>query len=285
MAITGIVPAAFTHKLGSILGATAYSIARKERLIAKHQLAAALRINEESPRVELLVKAIFKHMGISAVEICRILLRPNMAPRVIIPDASRQALEKALAAQKGVIFATGHLGNWELMAMTLAAKGYPISAVAKASYDPRFTAFMDKARRRVGVDAIYRGSPGATTKIMRAIKNNRAVGFLIDQDTSVPSEFVTFFGRQASTPIGAGKLSSITGAPVVVGNIYRTRKGYHVIEISYLGKASDAIKSTRQITAMLEQKIKTRPSQWVWFHKRWKTRPDKQHAAADENAA
>ena len=91
----------------------------------------------------------------------------SRSPAVHLPEPSRHALDQALAAGRGVMFATGHIGNWELMAIELARLGYPISTVAKESYDPRFTRLIERFRARFGVQAIYRGRPGASTAMLR----------------------------------------------------------------------------------------------------------------------
>jgi KDO2-lipid IV(A) lauroyltransferase len=211
----------------------------------------------------------------NTVELCRLRNAPENCPEVVFSKASRHALEDALAKKRGVVFVTGHFGNWELLARTLAKLGYPISTVAKESYDPRFTTQIDRFRSDAGVQVIWRGSPGAPSAVLRALKQDRAVGFLIDQDTAVPSAFVPFFGRSASTPIGAAALALRAKAPVVVGTIHRTPNGRHVIDIKACPIPSDVEKATALMTSHLEARIRRHPSQWVWFHKRWNTKPTK----------
>jgi KDO2-lipid IV(A) lauroyltransferase len=285
LATIGLVPARLTAGAGCLLGRIAHRVARRERRIARRQIAAALRLDEGGRRAACLTRGVFAHLGTGAVELARVMRSPDRAPRVDLPETSRRALDEALAVGRGVVFAAGHIGNWELMAAELARLGYPISTVAKPSYDPRFTRLIDHFRDRLGVQAIYRGRPGAATAMLRALKRNRVLGLLIDQDTAVPSVFVPFFGRPAKTPLGAASLALRSRAEVVAGSIRRRADGTHEILIERHALPSDETAATARLTAALEARIRSRPSQWVWFHERWKSRPDAAVAVSREEAA
>ncbi len=271
--VTGLVPRPLVRPVGHALGALAYLLARRERDIARRQLTRHLKLENNQTRLDLLVRGVFRQLGQSAVELCRLLSNPNRRPAVVIPPLSRQALDQALSRGKGVIFATGHVGNWELMAATLSAEGYPISTIAKESYDPRFSRFLERSRAKFGVEAIYRERPGASAGMLRSLRGNRILGILMDQDTRVPGVFVPFFGERAHTPTGGAVLARRTGAPIVLGSIRRTPSGNHVIEISPVPTRGNEALIAAEITAGLEDRIRAHPSQWVWFHRRWKTRP------------
>lgn len=281
----GATPAFIISPMGRVLGSIARLIARRERLISEAQLRE--HMGASASRADVLSRGVFRQLGLSLVELCRILLRPKTMPRVVIPADSRKILDDALGCGKGVVYVTGHLGNWELMAIHLAKEGYPISAVARGSYDPRFTHFLDAARARFGILAIHRDTPGAAAKMLRALRSGRILGLLIDQDTSVPGAFTPFFGKPAHTPVGAAVLAARTGAPAVVGTIRRTTDGRHIIDISRIDLPPDFKEATTALTSELERRIRISPSQWVWFHRRWKTRPpgEVDHESRREKAA
>jgi KDO2-lipid IV(A) lauroyltransferase len=277
--LVGFLPARFADPIGRLIGRLAHLLARCERRLALHHIGMTLDASRSKKRARLLTRGVFVELGKSAVELCRLRNAPHKSPEVILPEESRRALDNALSKKRGVVFVTGHLGNWELMAHTLATMGYPISTVAKESYDSRFTKQINRFRNNAGVQVIYRGSPGAAPAMLRALKKGRAIGFLIDQDTRVPSAFVPFFGHLASTPIGAAALALRTKAPVVVGTIHRTPNGKHVIEIKDCPIPSDVEKATALMTSHLEARIRRHPAQWVWFHRRWNTKPPRKAAA------
>ncbi len=274
IAVLGLTPAFAARRTGLILGAIAHTLAGAERRLARSQIATAFDIDKKSNRAALLTRGVFYHLGVSVVELCRILRSSNNSPDVVIPPSCRRTLDDALGQGRGVIFVTGHMGNWELMARFLATEGYPISTMAAKSYDPRFTRLLERGRAQFGVDGIYRGQPGSSARMLRALRKNRVLGMLIDQDTSVPSVFVPFFGKLAHTPVGAASLASRTGASIVVGSMRRRPDGTHILEMEPFVPADDDLASTAALTLALERRIRRHPSQWVWFHRRWKTRPD-----------
>lgn len=268
-----LVPPRLARPVGGALGAAAFRLARRERRIAEEQLRRALRLKEGSGRARLLARGVFVHLGVSAVEACRLLRDPRPPSGVALPGAADAALRRALAEGRGVVFATGHVGNWELMAAALARRGFPITAVAKESYDPGIARAVARARERLGLESIHRSSDGAAAALLRALRRGRVLGLLVDQDTRAPGGFVPFFGSPAFTPTGAAAIALRAGAPLVVGAIRRTPRGDHVVDVERCELPDDPLAATAAITAVLERAIRRHPSQWVWFHERWRTRP------------
>ena len=269
--LLGWTPERFVPTAARWLGGLAYLVARRERHIAVTQLCARTAITHRSQRARKLTRGVFNHLALSVAELCRLLRKRNNSPLVIIPESSQKALDGAIAKNCGVIFVTGHIGNWELMAIALANAGYPIHTVAKKSYDTRFTRFIGRQRMRFGVHGIYRDDRGSVGKLYRALKSGHILGMLIDQDTRVPGVFVPFFGAEAHTPSGAASFAVRTGTPVVVGTVKRTRAGIHRIDIEGVVLPEDETDATALLTRKLEQRIRGQMSQWVWFHRRWKT--------------
>lgn len=272
--LVGSIPRKWIFLTGRLLGTLASTVAWREKKTAERQLSAALGLGEKKRRLRILLRGVFRELATSAVELCRLHRDGDQAPEVYLSASSQTALAEALAEKRGVIFVTGHIGNWELMALTLARLGYPISTIAKESYDSRFTALIERFRQSAGVQSIYRGRPGSSAKILRALSHNRILGVLIDQDTKVPSAFVSFFGQLASTPVGAAALAARTQSAVVVGTIHRSRSRRHIIAVERVVLPENTVEATALLTSHLEKRIRTHPAQWVWFHQRWKTTPE-----------
>jgi len=273
MAAMALFPERAGRRAGRALGAAAHWLARRERRQAREHLALAYGLDPAGRRAALLARGVFIHLGVSLVEVGRVIAGARRQPAVEIPAASRRALDEALARGQGVVFATGHLGNWELMAVALARAGYPISTVARESSNPRFSRLLERQRARFGVECVMRGRPGAVAGILRALRAGRVLGLLVDQDTAVPGVFVPFFGREAFTPVAAAAIARRTGAPVVVGSIRRRRDDVHEVTVAPSDLPADPRAATALVTARLEERVRRRPSQWVWFHERWRTRP------------
>jgi Kdo2-lipid IVA lauroyltransferase/acyltransferase len=280
VSLIGRVPERWMPALGRGLGALAYAAAGFERRCACRQLRSAFGSKLSVARSRRLTRGVFNRLALSAVELARMVRNFEQRPNVVLPPSSLRALDEASALGRGVIFVTAHLGNWELMAATLARAGYPIFTVAKKSYDPGFTKMIHKARGDFGVRAIYRGDKGASAAMLRALRNNAVLGFLIDQDTDVPSVFAPFFGRPAKTPAAPAVLALRLGAPIVVGSIFRnTRDGSHAVEIEPFEVSGSVEEVTAALNLLLETRIRRHPCEWVWFHRRWKSAERKTEAA------
>jgi KDO2-lipid IV(A) lauroyltransferase len=196
---------------------------------------------------------------------------------------------RALAARgEGLLYVTGHVGNWELMAQRVAAE-QPSATIARAGNDPKLTALLGRLRLGGGVETIWREDPGSARAMLRCFKQKKLLGILIDQDTHVQGVFVPFFGRPAFTPRGAADLALRFGVPVVVG--WCRRRGpepgaghvVDVVEVPYdrspPDREAEVVRLTAACTAHLEAAVRASPEEWVWMHERWRTRPE--HAGAE----
>ena len=267
--------------LGAALGRLAYRLARNDRKVAISNIQQAMGGDLGKEGVEAVARACFEHLGRSAGEVVA-LLSGKLDPIfwTTLEQEHENNLEDALAMGRGVVAVTGHLGNWELMAAALAARGFPINTVAKRSYDPRFTRMIHEFREERGVHCLYRRDPELGIKAGHVLSSNQVLGLLIDQDTKVPGTFVEFFGKLAYTPTGAAALAHKFNTPMLTIFTHRNGLDSHEIEISKpfmptrapspeLGIARD----TQILTSMIEAAVRRHPEQWVWMHRRWKTRP------------
>jgi KDO2-lipid IV(A) lauroyltransferase len=175
---------------------------------------------------------------------------------------------------KGVLFATGHLGNWELSAYAHALLTEPMHIVVRPLDNPYLDAFV--ARRRTASGNRVIGKKDLLRGVLKALAANGAVGILIDQNTSLgEGVFVDFFGVKASANAGFAKLAHRTGAAVIPGfalwdeRLRRYRlKFYPIVEMT-----GDVVEDTQRLQSILESAIRAHPDQWLWIHRRWKTRP------------
>ncbi|MCY1044343.1 lysophospholipid acyltransferase family protein [Corallococcus sp. bb12-1] len=264
--------------LGMTLGGWAYAIAGGERRKALKSLARAFPDRSDAER-DALARGAFRHLAAAALEVASSrALDEGLEALVSWPPEDRAVLEAALAKGKGVVFVSGHVGNWELLARRVAKAGYPSQSIAKESSDPRLTALVEDFRAKGGVRSIWRGQEGAARAMLRTLRSGEILGILIDQDTKVQSVFVPFFGELAATPRAAADLALRTGAAVVVGFCQRDGEGYRLtMEEVPAPEVTEREAAVQALTAALSQRIEAAirraPEQWVWMHQRWKTRP------------
>ncbi|QSQ10915.1 lysophospholipid acyltransferase family protein [Myxococcus landrumensis] len=272
------LPLRWARGLGFLLGGWAYGLAGGERRKALKSLGVAFPEKSDAER-QALARASFRHLGAAALEVaCTGALDRGLEQLVAWPEEDRRVLETALARKKGVVFVSGHVGNWELLARRVARAGYPSQSIAKETTDPRLTALVEQFRARGGVRSIWRGQDGAARAMLRALRAGEILGLLIDQDTKVQSLFVPFFGELAATPRAAADLAVRTGAAVVTGFCHRVEGGYRLtmeeLPVPVLeDREAAALELTRALSERIEAAIRRTPEQWVWMHQRWKTRP------------
>lgn len=196
------------------LGALAWLLLRRERAVARARLEAGLG----GPVPPARVRAAFTRAGAILADTLALLDPRERAGfgLTLDPDGAA-AFRAALAAGRGVVFVSAHLGPWERLAALLAEEGFPVATVARESYDPRLTRLYDRVRGPRGVRSIYRGRAGAVTAIVRELREGRAVGFLIDVPARVPSAPATLFGAPADIPVGAARIALSRRAEVLLG--------------------------------------------------------------------
>jgi KDO2-lipid IV(A) lauroyltransferase len=250
-------------------------LAGGERKKALESLAVAFP-GRSAAELEALARACFVHLGRMMLElVCVEQIDRAISGWVDWPAEDRAVLDQALAAKKGVVFVSGHVGNWELLARTVSLAGYPCQTIAKETTDPRLTRLIERFRESSKLKSIWRGKDGAAKAMLRALKQGEILGLLIDQDTDVQSLWVPFFGKPAKTPRAAADLALRTGAKVVLGFCQRREGRYRLSmrEVSAEGLEGEdgARVLTERLTAGIEEAVRTAPEQWVWMHRRWKS--------------
>jgi Kdo2-lipid IVA lauroyltransferase/acyltransferase len=182
---------------------------------------------------------------------------------------------RALAKGRGVLVATAHLGNWELSAFTHALMTAPMHIVVRPLDNPRLDAWVERRRALSGNHIIHKKE--AAREILRALASGDAVGILIDQNTT-PAEgvFIDFFGRKACAGTAFVKFAHHTGAAVVPGYALwcENEKRYILRFDPEIPMSNDDVQAdTQRVHSELEAVIREHPDQWLWVHRRWKTRP------------
>jgi KDO2-lipid IV(A) lauroyltransferase len=182
--------------------------------------------------------------------------------------------EAALRPGRGVLFATAHLGNWELSAFAHALMSAPMSVLVRPLDNPRIDALVERRRALTGNRPI--GKKDFARSILKALAANQAVGILIDQNESIESGvFVDFFGVKACASPGFARFAAHSGAAVIPGfALWNAAERRYVLRFyPAVPITGDAATDTQALHRILEQVIRQYPDQWLWIHRRWKTRP------------
>ncbi|MCX7703134.1 MAG: hypothetical protein N2234_03405 [Planctomycetota bacterium] len=272
------LPLQFTSFFFSIAFLFWYYVFRKFRHIAVEQLKEALKIN--SKEAEGITKKMFLHLGRNFAEFLAIARNPRRIVLSLVDgEEFKQKISEALKQKKGVIVVTGHIGNWELLG-AYSAQHFPTAVIAKKIYFNKYDKEISSRRRKLKMSVIYQEE--GIRPLLEALHKNSVVGILADQDIKrAAGDFVQFFGKPAYTVTAPSTLSLKSGAPLFVAALRRTSLLKHKIfivgPITILpsgDRNTDRINLTQTWTTVLENIIRQEPSQWVWFHKRWNTRPE-----------
>ncbi len=182
--------------------------------------------------------------------------------------------QSAHSLGKGVLVATGHFGNWELSAFAHAYMTAPMQIVVRPIDNARIDALVEHRRELSGNKAIAKKD--AARGILRALSAGGAVGVLIDQNTT-PDQgvFIDFFGVKACAGSAFVKLAHHSGAAVVPGYaLWSDKETRYVLHFEPAVELSgDVAEDTQRVHSRLEAAIRKHPEQWLWIHRRWKTRP------------
>lgn len=180
-------------------------------------------------------------------------------------------------SEGGTVVVGGHFGNWEIGTATMAARGYPVNLVAQRQANPLFDAYLVDARRRLGINVIERRQ--APRLGLRALRRGEILVFGADQNAGRNGIFVPFFGHLASTHRGPALLALRTRALFFLAVPLRVEDGRWRLELEQIdydpdGDVDDVVyRITADFTARLEAAIRRTPGQYLWHHRRWKTRP------------
>ncbi|HEX9191373.1 MAG TPA: hypothetical protein VF847_04710 [Candidatus Deferrimicrobiaceae bacterium] len=275
------VPTPLLAAVFESLGSVAWAVDRRHRGYARVNLGIAFPgIGDREAR--RITHRLYRGMGTGLAELVRMpaLDRGYLERHIRIEGAEH--LEKSRRETGlGCILMTGHFGNWELFAHALCLLIEPISVVARSRESGALERAITERRKLSGNRVIRRDR--AARAILAALRGKTHVGVLIDQDVPAgKGVFVPFFGVEASTTDGIARLSLSTGANIHPAFIHRDpeRKFRHVLRFGPaipMDRSADREGEVTALTARcneaLERAIRIGPSDWMWIHRRWKTRP------------
>lgn len=261
--------------LGGALGRLGYFPLKFRRAAVEKHLRWAFPERDDE-WIRTTARAAYAHLGREAIATIRLarMTRDDVLARTSVTGLDQ--FRDALAEGHGLVLASGHVGNHEIGAAALAARGIPLDLVVQRQANPLFDAALVESRRRLGLGIIDRFQ--ATRLAIRALRGGRAVAFAADQNAGKAGVFVPFFGRLASTHRGAALFAVKTGAPLFLGTSLRKGNGYEVllqrVDVPRDGELDDVVyRLTVAFTDRLEAVVRQAPEQYLWLHRRWKTRP------------
>ncbi len=277
--LLGLLPRSMARRVGAGIGWAAYAAVPRLRRVGMENLALAFPEKSQNERNRIL-RGVYRSLGWQLAEFCRM-------PYYTLDEASRfiryEGLEYFLAARdrdQGVLVLTGHIGAWELSSFYHSLAGYPMSMVIRRLDNPLVDRFVNAIRCQHGNRVLHKDD--SARGLITAMRAGETVGVLMDTNMTPPQGvFVDFFGRAACTASGIARVALRTGAAVLPGFlIWEPKEKRYVLhflpelQLENTGDADrDAVANTQLFTKTLETIICRYPEQWLWVHRRWKTRP------------
>jgi KDO2-lipid IV(A) lauroyltransferase len=276
----GLLPRSLAAATAQAFVACGSHLARRQRRAALRNLEMAMPQLSPAERDRIL-RGVFRNLGRLIVEFSHFpeLNKINIADHVVYEGLENY--EEGLRRGRGVIYLTGHFGAWELSSFAQSIYGYPLKFVVRPINNTGVDRLIREYRTRGGNVAIQRRSAGR--EILQALRRNEAVGILFDQNTtSDEGIFADFFGIPAATTTAIATFALRTGAAVVPGLlIWDEALGKHRLHfdppltlIESGDRNSDIVENTKLFNRVLESYVRKYPDQWLWIHRRWKTRPE-----------
>jgi Kdo2-lipid IVA lauroyltransferase/acyltransferase len=275
----GLLPRKLALQAGYGVGAIAHAVLPHLRRHAETNLRIAFPDMPESER-ERIKRNVFRNLGRLLGEVTQFpkLHRDNI--KDIVTDEGLEHYVNAVNSGRGVILLTGHIGAWELSVFAHSLNGYPMSFLKRNVDNPLVEQIGENYRSRFGNRSLDK--KGSVREIIKTLKSGGVVGILADLNTSrEEGVFCDFFGTPACTTAGIATLALRTGALVVPGyllwdeaaQIHRLHFEPSVETIDTGNQKEDVQTNTARYTKVLENVIRQHPDQWLWIHRRWKTRP------------
>ena len=274
-----LLPRGLARTAGVAISAVAFRALGRLRRVGLRNLELAFPRITAGER-ETILRSEYRNLGFLLAEFCKM-------PGYTAATASRfiryEGLDNYLRARergKGVLVLTGHLGAWELSSFYHSLMGMPMGMVIRRLDNPLVDEFVNRIRCLHGNRVIHKDD--FARGLIASMRAGETVGILMDTNMTPPQGvFVPFFGVPACTASGMARIAEKTGAAVLPGFLlweqseqkYVLRFGEE-LEIVHTGDAEqDALTNTATFTAAIERYIRQYPDQWLWMHRRWKTRP------------
>ena len=270
-----ILPTPVQEFLGRLIGLFWFDILRIRRKTAIQNIKLAYPQLKHSEAVQMARQSLI-HMGYNIIEI---FCFPFLNCETILKNSKFQdlnKLEKALEQKRGVFLLTAHVGNGDYATAGFSCQGLKMNLISKEFKSKGLNNFWFRVRKKFGTQMI--APKKSSYEILKALKRQETVIFVLDQYTGPPNGIVTeFFGKKTGTALGLALLAQRAGAVIVPAFTYRKSFGEHVIQIldpvPWIETANPdeaILVNTQKYCDVVEGMIRQHPEQWMWVHRRWK---------------
>jgi KDO2-lipid IV(A) lauroyltransferase len=272
------LPRRFSLGLGRVLGRLWGELDGRHARIAVANLRRAFPHWDE-PRAWRTAREVYAHFGAAMLDVLWLAGRRRDEVLALVDVEGREHVESAMAAGRGALLVTAHIGNWELHGLAHGLLFGAIGVIARPLDNPALDERLCGMRAQGGNSVIYKRKALAT--VLRLLREGRGVAVLIDQNVQAQDGiFVEYFGQPAATTTVAAALTLKTGCALVpTHTVLRPDGTYRLVYDPPLAweptgdRRADLHAITQELTRAIERWVRETPEQWLWIHRRWKTQP------------
>lgn len=274
-----VLPRGLARAIGAAIGSIAFRGLGRLRRVGLRNLELAFPEKTAADR-EAILRSEYRNLGLLLAEFCKM---PGYTPEgasLFIRYEGLDNYRKARERGKGILVLTGHLGAWELSSFYHSLMGMPMGMVIRRLDNPLVDAFVNRIRCLHGNRVIHKDD--FARGLIASMRAGETVGILMDTNMTPPQGvFVPYFGVMACTASGMARIAAKTGAAVLPGFLlweeseqkYVLHFGEELTVVHTEDAEQDALANTATFTASIEAYVRRYPEQWLWMHRRWKTRP------------
>ena len=275
----GVLPRRLARAVGAALGALAFVLTGRLRRTGERNLQIAYPASDAGWRKQI-VRQLYRNLGLHLAEFCVMSRYTRKNTQSFVRYAGLEHYLGARDRGRGVLVITGHLGLWELSSFYHSLMGYPMSMVIRRLDNPLVDRLVNGIRCLHGNKVLHKDD--FARGLLGAMRRGETVGILMDTNMTPPQGvFVDFFGAQACTASGLARVAMRTDAAVLPGFlIWRPQEKKYVLEFGEClemvrtdNDEQDIVTNTQICTTAIETWVRRFPEQWLWVHRRWKTRP------------
>lgn len=263
-------------RIGGFFGRLLAAWDRRHRLIAEDNIRRAYGGSLPEAEVRRIADRVYEGLGITAAEVLH-------GPRRFRGRAERKWFQfegaddlRRAVGDRPVILLGAHYGNWEYLVPAARLAGWPMAPVARPLDNPLLDRWVAEIRGSLGNVPLEKS--GALRGLIRAVKDGRNVGMLVDQNAGRHGRIAPFFGRPCSTQAAGISLARRLGIPFSIGTLHRRAPGFHrfVLGPPVYVRDDDAgeQEAVEEMNRQLEARVRRRPEDWMWLHRRWRIKPD-----------
>jgi KDO2-lipid IV(A) lauroyltransferase len=257
-----------------------YLFDKKQRKIAYENLRIAYGDGLSDFQIRKIIRSTYLHFALVWIDFVKLPQIVNTGNwQNYFEVEGLEFAQKAREEGKGVIFVTGHVGNWEVLGYAFEFFLQPLHSIAKHLKNPLADEYLTRLREKGRQKIIF--TDNASRKIIRVLRDNKPLGILVDQNARENNIFVDFFGRKAATTRSVATIALKTGSPIIMSFLRRTDRKYKFkitlsepVQVERTGNLEkDILNLTQRYTTLIESRIREHPHEWLWMHRRWKTKP------------